>query len=150
MRAACLFCHIFCSCRLLMASLPAAEEAVAAEMAAEEAVEEAEEAQHIDDGWSIVLVCYSLVALILVAVWAERRHVPSSLAAVLAGGLGGVSAAAESNPVEKARQLALSEAKAAAAADTAAPPNSPDPVRRGGGEEEARDSVNRFTSVEGA
>ena len=84
-----------------MASLPAAEEAVAAEMAAEEAVEEAEEAQHIDDGWSIVLVCYSLVALILVAVWAERRHVPSSLAAVLAGAVLGLvlrMAGAESAP----------------------------------------------------
>jgi NhaP-type Na+/H+ or K+/H+ antiporter len=49
----------------------------------------------------LVLLCYSLVALILVAIWAERRHVPSSLAAVLVGALLGFVlrlAGAESAP----------------------------------------------------
>ena len=54
------------------------------------AVEEAEEAEHTEHGADLVLVCYSLVGLILIAVWAEKRHVPSSLAAVLVGALLGL------------------------------------------------------------
>lgn len=63
--------------------LSAADEA--AEAAVEAAEEAADEAQHIDDGWGLVLLCYSLVALVLIGIWAERKHVPSSLAAVAVG-----------------------------------------------------------------
>ena len=50
----------------------------------------AAEEHHINDGWGLVLLSYSLVCLILVGIWAERRHVPSSLAAVAIGALLGL------------------------------------------------------------
>ena len=62
----------------------------ATEAAAVSAIEAGEEAEHVMHGADLVLVCYSLVALILIAIWAERRHVPSSLAAVLVGALLGM------------------------------------------------------------
>lgn len=62
-----------------------------AEAAAQELeIEEASEAEHVLHGADLVLVSYSLVALILIAIWAERRHVPSSLAAVSVGALLGL------------------------------------------------------------
>ena len=36
-------------------------------------------------GEDLVLISFSLVFLIVVAIWAEQRHIPSSVAAVLMG-----------------------------------------------------------------
>lgn len=58
-------------------------------------------AYHNELGSDLVLLCYSLVALILIAIWAERKHVPSSVAAVLVGAFLGLVlrvAGAESAP----------------------------------------------------
>ena len=49
----------------------------------EEAVEMEEE--HETDAEHLILVSYSLVALILIAIWAEQRHIPSSVAAMIVG-----------------------------------------------------------------
>ena len=68
---------------------------------AESEIEEEEEEYHTELGSDLVLLCFSIVALILVAIWAERRHVPSSLAAVLVGAFLGLVlrlAGAESAP----------------------------------------------------
>ena len=56
----------------------------------EEAEEVAAEVEHEVLGEDLVLVSYSLVALILVAVAAEKRHVPSSVAAIIIGCLLGL------------------------------------------------------------
>lgn len=73
---------------LTAALLDAAEEAE--EAAEEEAIDEAAESYHREIGFDLVLVCYALIGLILVAIWAERQHVPSSLAAVLVGAALGI------------------------------------------------------------
>ena len=55
----------------------------------EAAAEEAEEVhEHI--GAELVLAAYALIALILLATWAERRHIPSSVAAIVGGMVAGV------------------------------------------------------------
>ena len=83
--------------------LNSSDDEMAAEVEAEQeaVIEEEEEAYHSELGTDLVLLCYSLVALILVAMWAERQHVPSSLAAVLVGAFLGLVlriAGAESAP----------------------------------------------------
>ena len=88
---------------VLRRMLNSSDDEMAAEVEAEQeaVIEEEEEAYHSELGTDLVLLCYSLVALILVAMWAERQHVPSSLAAVLVGAFLGLVlriAGAESAP----------------------------------------------------
>ena len=51
---------------------------------------EQQEEEHEILGEDLVLISYSLVVLILVAIWAEQRHVPSSVAAMIIGALLGL------------------------------------------------------------
>lgn len=56
----------------------------------EEVLSAVEELAHETIGVELVLAAYALIALILLAIWAEKNHVPSSIAAMAAGALVGV------------------------------------------------------------
>ena len=43
------------------------------------------EEEEVELGEHLILVSYSLVALIVIAIWAEQRHIPSSVAAMIVG-----------------------------------------------------------------
>lgn len=81
-----------CAGLVLLVASSVAAAAAASNISAplEDNNDEVTEEQEVELGVHLVLISYSLVALIGVAIWAESRHIPSSVAAIVVGCLLGL------------------------------------------------------------
>jgi phosphate/sulfate permease len=72
--------------------------------------DEVSEEEEVKLGEHLIIVSYSLVGLIGIAIWAERRHIPSSVAAIVVGStLGLVMRLAGENSAPKTSAIHLLE-----------------------------------------